>query len=71
MVSPSLRDGKEDLKVPYPANSPVRGQAAIKNDISHLKTTKMLDKLDLDIDSPRLRIALDNLGINVGELKLL
>jgi len=31
----------------------------------------MLDKLELDLDSPRLRIAIDNLGVSVGELKLL
>ena len=71
MVSPGLKEGKEDLKAQFPANSSLRGQTKIKNDINHLKTTKMLDKLELDLDSPRLRIAIDNLGVSVEELKLL
>jgi len=29
----------------------------------------MLDKLDLDLDSPRLKIAMENLGIDSSELK--
>lgn len=31
----------------------------------------MLEKLDLDLDSPRLKIAIENLGITVDELILL
>ena len=30
----------------------------------------MLEKVDLDLDSPRLKIAIDNLGLVPSELKL-
>lgn len=39
------------------------------NDIKPLRSIKMLDKVDLDLDSPRMRLAIDNLGIGINELQ--
>lgn len=69
MNSPGLKDGKDDLKVKVsPPHNPHRKNN--RNDIKPLRTTKMLEKIDLDLDSPRLQIAMDNLGISAKELKL-
>ena len=40
-----------------------------RNDIKPLRSIKMLDKVDLDLDSPRMRLAIDNLGIGINELQ--
>jgi len=40
-----------------------------RNDIREIRTVKMLMKVNLDLDSPRLREACDNLGIETSELK--
>ena len=38
-----------------------------RNDIKDIRGIKMLDKVDLDFESPRLRKALDNLGVSLEE----
>ena len=40
-----------------------------RNDIREIKTIKMLAKLNLELDSPRLKEACENLGIEPAELK--
>ena len=72
MTTSALKEIKEDAKVPF-STSPKAGrnQVIYKNDVNPLRSTKMLDKLDLDLDSPRLKIAMDNLGISVSELKMM
>ena len=37
------------------------------NDIKEIRTLKHLDKANLDFESPRLKQALDDLGISVTE----
>ena len=41
-----------------------------RNDIHPPRNTKQLYNLNLDLDSPRMKLAMDNLGINQGELQL-
>jgi hypothetical protein len=40
-----------------------------RNDIREIKTIKMLAKINLELDSPRLKEACENLGIEPAELK--
>ena len=71
MNSSALKEIKEDIKMPYSTSpSGARSQTIVKNDIISLRNPKMLDKLDLDIDSPRLKIAMDNLGVSASELRV-
>lgn len=39
-----------------------------KNDIKEIKTMKQLDKVKLDMDSPKLKQAAKNLGLKIEEL---
>lgn len=40
-----------------------------RNDINPPRTIKQLNQLNLDTESPRLRAAMDNLGISAEELQ--
>jgi hypothetical protein len=37
------------------------------NDIRDIRSLRQLDKVNLDFDSPRLRQAMDDLGVNFDE----
>lgn len=39
-----------------------------KNDVREIKTMKQLDKLKLDMDSPKLRLAVKNLGLRIEDI---
>jgi hypothetical protein len=40
-----------------------------RNDIRDIRSYKQLERVQLDLDSPRLRKACENLGVEVDELK--
>ena len=42
-------------------------RSKLNNDIKDIRSVKMLDKVFLDFDSPRLRQAMDDLGVKQEE----
>lgn len=40
-----------------------------KNDIRDIRSYKQLEKVDLDLESPRLKQAMQNLGIDSDEMR--
>lgn len=40
-----------------------------KNDIREIRTIRQLARVNLDLDSPRIKEAMDNLGISPEELE--
>ena len=42
---------------------------AKKNDIRDIRKISQLAKVNLDLDSPRMKLALENLGVGIDELE--
>ena len=43
-------------------------QPVKKNDIREIRSKKQLEKVNLDLDSPRMKQALEDLGVSTDEL---
>ena len=50
-------------------NEIMNGNKKSKNDIREIKTLKQLERVDLNLESPRLLKACENLGIDPSECK--
>lgn len=61
---------KRTLASPMMQAKPDPAKRNHRNDVRPLKHVKQLEKLDLDLDSPRLKLAIKNLGVSPAELKL-
>ena len=66
MVSPQPVGGKMILDKRESQQSIV--QPVKKNDIREIRSKKQLEKVNLDLDSPRMKQALEDLGVSTDEL---
>ena len=67
MVSP-LAVGNKNLIDKRESQSSVVNQVVKKNDIRDIRSKKQLEKVNLDLDSPRMKQALEDLGVSKDEL---
>ena len=66
MVSPQPVGGKNVLDKRESQQS--IAQPVKKNDIREIRSKKQLEKVHLDLDSPRMKQALEDLGVSKDEL---
>ena len=67
MVSPQAV-GNKNLIDKRESQSSVVNQPVKKNDIREIRSKKQLEKVNLDLDSPRMKQALEDLGVSKDEL---
>lgn len=58
-----------ELNPEAPLEEETRRKRRAKNDIRDIRSFKQLDKVDLELDSPRFTQAADNLGISISECR--
>ena len=66
MVSPQAVGNKNLIDKRESQSSVV--QPVKKNDIRDIRSKKQLEKVNLDLDSPRMKQALEDLGVSKDEL---
>eukprot|EP00347_Sterkiella_histriomuscorum_P015905 403355238 len=59
---------KLDYEVNLPQDEEIKKQRRPRNDIKDIRSYKQLDKVELDLESPRLKQACHQLGISLTEL---